>query len=66
MKEILPGWKTNINTILMAIGPILSMAGIAYDAEATVALFEQIWAAVVGLYMAFIALGVYFRSLADK
>lgn len=66
MKDFLPGWKTNINTVLMALGPILTMLGVAYDADATVALFEQLWGAIAALYMALMAAGVYFRGLADE
>ena len=66
MKNILPGKKTNINTILLALVALAQAVGIQMDAEAVTAFIEDfsIWVNTgIGLLA---AAGVYFRGLAQS
>ena len=66
MKNLIPGYKTNINTIALALIPILGLAGIQVDPEATTKLINdfgdwiQLGFGILG------AAGIYFRSLANN
>jgi hypothetical protein len=65
MKTILPGLKTNINTIALGLIQIATVAGVTIDPATFTALLDQWWGVAVGVQGALIASGIWFRSLAD-
>jgi hypothetical protein len=66
MQTFLPGLKTNINTVLLAVTSIAGVAGIVIDPVTVTALVDQWWGLAVTGYGALTATGIWFRSLANK
>ena len=63
MRSFLPGMKTNINTVLLAVISVAQVAGFVIDPQAVTALLDQWWEVIVAGYAVLTATGIWFRQL---
>ena len=66
MKDLLPGWKTNINTIILALIPILGLVGIQVDPDAVTQWIDEFSVALQALFALLAGTGVWFRQLGKR
>ena len=64
MRDFLPGLKTNINTVVLGLLQVATVAGVTIEPAQFTALLDQWWGVAVGIQGALIATGIWFRSLA--
>ncbi len=65
MKNIIPGWKTHVNTLILAFTPVLGLVGIEIDPETVVGFLDEFSVWIGTGYIGLGAAGLWFRSLAD-
>lgn len=66
MKELIPGYKTNITTIALALISILGVFGIEINPQTTVALIHE-WGDAIQVVIAAVgAAGIWFRQLGKR
>lgn len=63
MRRILPGWKTNITTVLLALIPVAGLFGYEIDPDAVTRFLDEFGGWVQGGAGLLGALGIWFREL---
>ena len=63
MRNILPGWKTNITTVLLALIPIAGLFGFQIDPDAVTQFVNDFAGWIQGGLTILGGLGVWFREL---
>lgn len=66
MKDLIPGWKTNINTIILAILPILTLFGIQMDPQTVTTFLNDFSGWIQSGFVILGGLGIYFRNLGSQ